>query len=128
MSLSSIYFKYFQIHILGHLFQKIKKERNLSNVKMSWYSQRFLNYVKEQNVSILPNCIHWNHYSVKIYYIYFSHLLTCKNSTIFWNVALLVLILHLSFFKCFAFFQVYYVEPKVWQYFHRWSKNLSWLV
>ena len=35
----------------------------------------------------------------------FSHLLTCKNSTIMWNAALLSLILHLSFIKCFAFFK-----------------------
>ena len=35
----------------------------------------------------------------------FSHLLTCKNSTIFWDAKLLRLILYLPFFKCFTFFK-----------------------
>ena len=35
----------------------------------------------------------------------FSHLLTSKNSTIFWDATLLALILDLSFFKCFLFFK-----------------------
>ena len=36
---------------------------------------------------------------------FFSHLLTRKNSTICWDATLLALILHLPFFKFFAFFK-----------------------
>ena len=55
-----------------------------------------------QDVVILPYCIHVELYTV---YILFSHLLTSKNSTIFWDVTLLALILDLSFFKGFLFFK-----------------------
>ena len=59
-------FKYFQIHILGQMSQKIRQEKNLNYAKLTWYSQRFqmtkwldiLKDFKWQNVPILPNCIH----------------------------------------------------------------------
>ena len=38
--------------------RKIRQEKNLNYVKMTRYSQRFLNYIKWQNVPILSNCIH----------------------------------------------------------------------
>ena len=46
--------------------EKSKQKKNLNYVKMTSYSQRFLNYIKCQNVPILANCMHENHYSVKI--------------------------------------------------------------
>ena len=42
----------------------------------------------------------------------FSHLLTCKNLTIFKDAMLLALILHLSFFKRFVFFKFNMPSPK----------------
>ena len=39
------------------------------------------------------------------FYFFFVILLTCKNAATFWDTTLLLLILHLSSFKCFAFFK-----------------------
>ena len=59
------------------------------------------------NTSILYTTdTHFTFLQQKLDLFLFSHLLTCKNSTIYWDVMLLALILHLSFLKFFSFFKL----------------------
>ena len=53
LNLSSLYvlslFKYFQIHIFGQISLKKSDKKKFELCQMTFYSQRFLNYIKRQN-------------------------------------------------------------------------------
>ena len=46
-------------------------------------------------------------------FYFLSHPLTCKGSTIYYNVTLLELIPHLSFLQVLRIFQIQYANPQV---------------